>query len=97
MNTRPTPPTTGAVSLSFASNPSGARLLGHTTVAASGGEVSFPDVVVDRAGPGYALFVGASGLYGETSIGFDVTAGPATRLAFLTSLSDKERGKAAQQ
>jgi MYXO-CTERM domain-containing protein len=63
---------TTPVSLSFASNPTSATLLGTTTVAATGGGVSFPGVAVDRPGTPFALYAGAGGLFGDTSVGFEI-------------------------
>jgi hypothetical protein len=64
------------VHLSLASNPSGGVLLGTTTVTSSGGAVTFSGVSIDRPGKAYAVYAGASGLFGDTSVGFDVLAGP---------------------
>ncbi len=70
---------TTSVSLSFASNPSLARLLGQTTALPASGHVVFPGVAIDRAGAAFALYVGAAGLVGDTSVGLDVLPGPVTR------------------
>ncbi|HEY6099730.1 MAG TPA: hypothetical protein VIW03_09890, partial [Anaeromyxobacter sp.] len=77
--------TTG-LSLSFASNPSLATLLGEKTVTASAGVATFPGVAIDRSGAAFALYVGAAGLVGDTSVGFDVLAGPAAHYAILGPL-----------
>ncbi len=71
---------TTRVSLSFASNPSLASLVGTTSVDAVAGAVSFPGVAVNKAGNAFALYVGASALYGDTSVGFDVLPAPSYSL-----------------
>lgn len=73
---------TTSVSLALAANPVGGSLLGELTVAASAGVATFPAVAIDRAGAPYALYAGASGLFGDTSVGFEVAVGPAAAFAF---------------
>ncbi|SET30373.1 S8 family serine peptidase [Stigmatella erecta] len=76
---------TTAVSIALASNPSGASLNGVTTVIPVNGIAVFDDLEVDRAGSNYTLVAGASGLYPDTSKGFNVaagTGGSVTKLVF---------------
>lgn len=73
---------TTALSLALAANPAAGTLLGERTVAAVGGVATFPGVSIDRPGSPYALYVGADGLVGDTTIGFRVVAGPAARFTF---------------
>ncbi|WP_224361636.1 S8 family serine peptidase [Hyalangium versicolor] len=76
---------TNAISVSLGNNPTGGALSGTTVVNAAGGTVSFGDLSVDKAGLNYTLVVGGSGLYADTSVGFDVAVGAATQLAFTAS------------
>ena len=75
---------TTPVSVSLGNNPSGGTLSGTTTIPAAGGVATFDTVSVDRAGLNYTLVAGASGLYSDTSVGFDVLAGAAAQLAFTS-------------
>ncbi len=70
---------TTVTTLSIASNPGAASLLGTTEVAASGGMVAFPGVSVDRPGSGYQLAIGAPGVAPATTGPFDVFPGTASR------------------
>ncbi|HZN95541.1 MAG TPA: Ig-like domain-containing protein, partial [Myxococcales bacterium] len=79
-NTLPTD--TRAISLALGSNPGGAALSGTTTAAAGGGVATFDTLSLDKAGSGYTLVAAAGGVTGAESGGFDVTAGPASKLAF---------------
>lgn len=74
-------PSSAAIPLSvaLASNPSGGVLVGPTTAVSASGRVSFPGLAIDRPGAPYALYVGASGLAGDVSLGFDVRPGPTAR------------------
>jgi hypothetical protein len=72
----------GQVTLSFATNPGGAILVGGTTVSAVAGVATFSDVRIDRAGTGYALSATGAGLTSGTSASFDVIPAPASRLVF---------------
>jgi MYXO-CTERM domain-containing protein len=76
---------TTAVSASLSNNPAGGTLRGTTTVNAVDGVATFDNLSVDRAGPSYTLTVGASGLYTDTSVGFDVNVGAPAQLAFTAS------------
>jgi uncharacterized protein (TIGR03382 family) len=72
-----------SVSIALASNPSGTTLSGVTTVTPVNGIAVFDDLEVDRAGFNYTLVAGASGLYPDTSKGFDVAPGSASTLTSL--------------
>ncbi|KFE66749.1 hypothetical protein DB31_8963 [Hyalangium minutum] len=78
---------TTPVTLSIGNNPAGGALSGTTTVNAENGVSTFNNVSVDRSGTNYTLVAGASGLYSDTSVGFDVLSGAAVQLAFTTSPS----------
>ena len=66
----------GAVTISLASNSTGAGLNGTTTVRASDGVATFTNLSVDRAGT-YTLRASASGATAVTSDPFTITT-PAT-------------------
>jgi streptogramin lyase len=57
----------GAVSVAFANNPTGATLGGTLTVTASGGVASFTTLTINKIGSGYTLLVSSSGLTSATS------------------------------
>ncbi len=73
---------TGPITLALGTNPAGGALLGRTTVAASSGVASFPDLRLDVAGGGYTLTAAAAGTTGATSTAFDVLTGQADQLVF---------------
>jgi hypothetical protein len=74
------------VTVSLASNPSGASLGGTRTVNAVNGVATFSNLTVDRAGTGYSLGASASGLTGATSSTFDVAAGGASTLTAVNTV-----------
>ncbi|MFL5347119.1 MAG: S8 family serine peptidase [Hyalangium sp.] len=76
---------TNSVAVSLGNNPTGASLLGTTTVATSKGEATFDDLTVDRVGANYTLVVGSEGLFTATSVAFNVTVGSAAQLAFTSA------------
>ena len=71
-----------SVTISIGNNPGGATLGGTTTVSTSGGVATFGNLTLDRIGSDYTLVADASGLPPTTSNAFQVTAGPAVRIAF---------------
>ncbi|HEY6225392.1 MAG TPA: hypothetical protein VIW26_16535, partial [Gemmatimonadales bacterium] len=75
---------TGNVTLAIGTNVNGATLGGTKVVAGSSGVATFPGIFLDKIGNGYTLTASASGLSGATSGAFNVTAGPAASLTFLT-------------
>jgi len=70
------------VTIAILANPSSGTLSGTATVAAVAGVATFHGLAIDKAGTGYTLHATASGLTVATSVSFDITVGPATRLAF---------------
>jgi hypothetical protein len=72
-----TPAFTGAVTLSFAVNPSGATLLGTATQSAVAGIATFPGVGISLGGTGYQLSASATGLTNATSALFNISGGSA--------------------
>ena len=83
------------VSAALVGGTPGARLLGSTTVFASAGVASFDDLAVDRSGQAYTLFLASTGLYGDSTIGFDVAPGPApVGLEFVSQPGNSAAGVA---
>ncbi|MFL5346830.1 MAG: S8 family serine peptidase [Hyalangium sp.] len=78
---------TNAVSVSIGNNPAGGTLSGTTTVNAVNGVATFANLSVDRVGFNYTLVAGGSGLYADSSVGFDVAVGAAAQLSFTASPS----------
>ena len=73
---------TDPITLAISNNPGGGTLAGTLTVAPVGGEATFNDLSMDKAGSGYSLMATTSGLSPATSADFDITAGAATQLVF---------------
>src|SRR2546423_6378133 len=61
----------GNVTLAIGTNPVGGTLSGTTTVAASSGIATFPDLSISVAGDGYTLLASAAGFGAATSPAFD--------------------------
>jgi hypothetical protein len=74
----------GDVTLGLAVNPTGAALIGATTVAATAGVATFPGISLQRAGSAYALSASSSTLVTATSSSFDVLPGPVAQLLFVS-------------
>jgi len=73
---------TDTITLAIGTNPTTGVLGGTLAVAAIGGEATFSNVTISRAGDGYTLTSSASGLSGATSNAFNMTPGAPTQLAF---------------
>lgn len=88
--------TTPAVSLSIAigNNPGGATLGGTTTVTTSNGVATFSNITFDKLGTGYTLVASRTSLTAATSSAFNVTAGAASRLAFIVQPGNTSAGTA---
>src|SRR5512143_2277783 len=74
----------GDVTLSLGANPGGGTLGGTTTVKAAGGVATFASLSIDKKGAGYRLKATSGSLTAAMSATFDISAGPATQLAFTT-------------
>ncbi len=85
-----------SVTISIGNNPGGATLGGTTTVSTSGGVATFGNLTLDRLGSDYTLVADASGLPSTTSNAFQVTAGPAVRIAFAVQPTNIDEGAAVQ-
>ena len=66
----------GSMTMSIGQNPSGGTLSGTKTVTAVNGVGTFSDLRIDRAGDGYTLTVGGSGVTGAESAQFSVRQKP---------------------
>jgi hypothetical protein len=83
-----------AVAIAAGAGTAGAALSGTTTVAAVAGVATFADLSIDSAGTGYTLTATSGALIADVSAAFDITAGPATRLAFTVAPSTTSAGLA---
>lgn len=73
----------GNVTIALASNPAGGALTGTLTEAANLGVATFPDLLVTKAGSGYALGASATGFSSVASSGFAVTPAAASQLVVV--------------
>ena len=74
---------TNSVTLAIGANPNSGTLGGTKTVAAVAGVATFNSLSIDSAGTGYTLTASATGVAtGATSTAFNVSVGPAAKLAF---------------
>jgi hypothetical protein len=73
------------VTLSLATNPGGAGLLGTRTLDAAEGLVSFSGLGLNRVGSGYTLVADAPGLTPANSEAFDITPKPLTIAGSFTA------------
>src|SRR5438046_2767729 len=85
---------TGLITVAIGANPSGGTLSGTTSVNAVNGVATFSTLSINNAGNGYTLTASASGLTGATSASFNITAPPATNLAFTTQPQTTQAGQA---
>ncbi len=75
---------TASITVAIGSNPGGGVLAGTATLSAVAGVATFSGLSINKAGTGYTLTAASAGLTGGTSAAFNITVGPATRLAFAT-------------
>ena len=77
---------TNAISLAIGTNggPGGILTAPTSPLTPTSGIATFTGVNVDKAGTGYTLIASCSGLPDATSSAFDITVGPAAKLAFTT-------------
>jgi hypothetical protein len=71
-----------SITVAIGTNPGGGTLSGTLTLAASSGIATFSNLSINKAGNGYTLTAASSGLTGATSSAFNVSPGPASKLAF---------------
>jgi YD repeat-containing protein len=80
---------TASITVAIGTNPSGGTLSGTTTRSAASGVASFTDLTINLAGNGYTLMASSSGLTGDTSNGFDVTA-PVENISLVRSFTPNQ-------
>jgi alpha-tubulin suppressor-like RCC1 family protein len=85
---------TNSVSLAIGTNPGGSTLGGTTTLSATSGTVSFSNLTLDKIGTGYDLTATSTGLTGDTSDPFNITAAPASQLVVTVEPSNTTAGVA---
>jgi hypothetical protein len=84
---------TSSVTLAIGTNPGGGTLTCTTNpLAASAGVASFAGCKIDKAGSGYSLTATDGSLTSATSSAFNVTVGPAAKLAFTQQPSSSTGG-----
>src|SRR5205814_1500597 len=84
---------TGSITVALGANPGGGTLSGTTSVTAVNGVATFSTLSINNPGTGYTLVASASGLTGTTSTSFNITAPPATNLAFTTQPQSTQAGQ----
>ncbi|MHC4250171.1 MAG: hypothetical protein ACYS9X_13665, partial [Planctomycetota bacterium] len=88
------PYATDDVTLAIATDPGSGTLSGTTTVAATGGVATFPDLSIDSAAGGYTLEATSGSLTSATSVALTVTPGPPSTLTFIAEPSSVQMGNA---
>jgi alpha-tubulin suppressor-like RCC1 family protein len=73
---------TNIITLEILSNPANATLSGITNLPAVNGVATFSDVSTNKFGADYRLMASSAGLISAVSSAFNVTFGPASKLAF---------------
>ena len=81
-----------SVSLTITANPGGGTLVGTTTVAVAGGAATFGNLSINKTGNGYVLTAANGVLPNEASNSFNIMAGPAVQLAYLSVPSSGTAG-----
>jgi hypothetical protein len=71
-----------SIAMAIGTNPGGGTLSGTTPVNAASGVATFSDLSINKTGTGYTLSATSNGLTTATSSNFNITPGPATKLAF---------------
>jgi alpha-tubulin suppressor-like RCC1 family protein len=84
---------TSPVTLALGTNPGGATLEGDLTVNAVNGVATFTGVHITSAGQGYTIVASSQGLTAATSDAFEIVAGPAAGIGFLTPPSNVAAGQ----
>src|SRR5439155_748909 len=88
------------VTVAIQNNPGGGTLSGTTTAAVNTatGQAAFSGLSIDKAGTGYTLTATGSTVSATSGVvvsgAFNITVGPAAKLAFTTSPSDSTGGVA---
>ncbi len=85
---------TNSITMAIGNNPGTGFLSGTTTAAAVSGVATFSNLSINRTGTGYTLRATGASLTGATSTAFDITPGPASRVAFTVQPSNATAGVA---
>ncbi len=80
------------ISLGLGQDGGSGALGGNTSISASNGLATFPDLSIAQAGRGYALVASSTGLASAISPTFDVTTGPPASLSFSVQPSGVVNG-----
>jgi hypothetical protein len=88
---------TASVTILIATNPGGGTLGGTTTVSAVAGVATFASLTISSPGTGYTVSASSTGLTNATSASFNVTAGPAAKLAFTVEPTNTNSGATINQ
>ncbi len=83
-----------SITLAIGTNPSSGTLAGTKTINAASGVATFSGLSIDKAGTGYTLTAASTGLTGATSGAFNITVGPAAKLAVTTGPGNSVAGAA---
>ena len=76
-----------SITLAIGTNSGGGTLGGTLTQNAVDGVATFANLTIDKIGNGYTLLATSTGLTQVTSSAFNITLGPAAKLAFFTQPS----------
>ncbi|MFN8531784.1 MAG: hypothetical protein U0670_24525, partial [Anaerolineae bacterium] len=82
------------VDITINNNPGGGTLSGTTSVAAVNGVATFNTLSIDKVGVGYTLDADSTGLTGDTSTAFDITAAAPDHVAFVQQPTNTAAGAA---
>ena len=85
---------TGSVTIALLANPGGSLLSGTLTRAAVAGVATFDDLSLNKAANGYTLQATSGVLTAATTVGFTITAGAASQLAFTVQPTSGLQGVA---
>jgi alpha-tubulin suppressor-like RCC1 family protein len=83
---------TDGINLAIADNPGAGQLSGNIGINSVAGIATFTTLYIEQAGSGYSLTASSGSLAPATSARFDITPGPAARLAFATQPSTTMAG-----
>ena len=82
------------VSIAIGTNPGGGTLSGTVSEPAVAGVTTFEDLAINKVGTGYTLITSSTGLTSATSAVFNITVGPAAKLAVTTQTAGGTGGVA---
>ena len=83
---------TANITVAILDNPNNGVLSGTATVAAVAGVATFSNLSINKSGTGYSLAASASGVTGDVSADFDITAASAARVNFFVDPTSTTAG-----